>query len=246
MLSPDYLDSLDRRLCRLGLLRVASWPMVSAGKPSRLYAGALSRTLPQFKTHIGITPFDETTRNIRHDVRAPFPIPANSIDIFQSEDVFEHIPYSELAPVIEEIYRVLKPGGLFRLSVPDYRCPILRNRSVKSDTGEILFDPGGGGDFVGDQVVDGGHVWFPTYEAVQLLLGQSSFAQGGTTTFLHYTLENGDSVLNQIDYSLGHVQRTPDHDDRVKGPRRAMSIVVDAVKHHAWRPPRTGTDPAPP
>jgi SAM-dependent methyltransferase len=214
----------------MGLLRPASWYSVTSGKQSRLYAGALSRALPQFKTHIGITPFEETTRNIRHDVRAPFPIPENSMDLFQSEDVFEHIPYSELQPVIEEIYRVLKPGGLFRLSVPDYRCPILRDRSLKNGEEEILFDPGGGGDFVDGTVINGGHVWFPTYEAVKLLMDQSNFARNGTITFLHYTLESGDSILNQIDYSLGHVQRTPDHDHRVRSPRCAMSIVVDAVK----------------
>jgi SAM-dependent methyltransferase len=230
MLPPDLLERIDRRLCQIGLLRPASWPMISAAKQPKLYAGGLSRALPQFKTHIGITPFDESTRNIRHDVRAPFPIADNSIDLFQSEDVFEHIPYSEVPPVIEEIYRVLKPGGLFRLSVPDYRCPILRDRSLKKCDGEILFDPGGGGDFVDGAVINGGHVWFPTYETVQSLMKQSNFQRSGTITFLHYTLENGDSVLDPIDYSLGHVQRTPDHDDRVRSLRCAMSIVVDAVK----------------
>jgi SAM-dependent methyltransferase len=230
MPSPNTLDKIDRLLCRVGLLAPASWSNVSSGKRAKLYAGGISRGLPQFKTHIGITPFEETTRNIRHDVRAPFPIPDNSIDVFQSEDVFEHIPYSELQPVIEEIYRVLKPGGIFRLSVPDYRCSILRDRSLKNGDGEILFDPGGGGDFVDGVVINGGHVWFPTYEMVQFLMDQSSFARRGTITFLHYTLASGDSVLNRIDYSLGHVQRTPDHDDRVRSPGCAISIVVDAVK----------------
>lgn len=220
----DILDDIDGKLCRTGILRPMGWDRAR----SRLYAGRVSRALPQFKTHVGVTPFDSSTRNIRHDIRAPFPIPDGSIEAFQSEDVFEHIPYGDLLPIVEEIHRVLKPGGLFRLSVPDYRCPILLRRSTKAQDGQILFDPGGGGSFVDGRVVDGGHVWFPIYEAVRLLMEQSSFA--GTVNYLHYTAETGESVLHDIDYSLGHVQRTPDHDARIQNPRRAMSIVLDAIK----------------
>lgn len=48
----------------------------------------------------------------------------NSVDIYQSEDVFEHIEYQTIPSIFNEIYRVLKPNGLFRLSMPDYRCDI--------------------------------------------------------------------------------------------------------------------------
>lgn len=59
----------------------------------------------------------------------------------------EHIKYTDLPDILNEIYRILKPGGLFRLSVPDYNCDILWERSEKDSNGKIRFDPGGGGSY---------------------------------------------------------------------------------------------------
>ena len=42
--------------------------------------------------------------------------------------------------------------------------------------------------------------------------------------------EMGKGVTHPIDYSIGHVMRTPDHDERVKNPYRPMSLVVDCIK----------------
>ena len=48
--------------------------------------------------------------------------------------------------------------------------------------------------------------------------------------FYHYYDDLKKSVTKPIDYTIGHVMRTPDHDERVKNPYRAMSIVVDCIK----------------
>ena len=170
-----WLDTIDVRLCRMGVLRAASWSDVLGAKEAKLYAGHIDRSIQQFPTHYGVTPFLSSSRNIRHDMREPLPIPDNSIDVFQSEDVFEHIEYSSIGGIIDEIYRVLKPGGLFRLSVPDYRCPMLAARSIKDVDGKIVFDPIGGGRFEDGKVIEGGHVWFPVYETVKALFDSSSF-----------------------------------------------------------------------
>ena len=37
-------------------------------------------------------------------------------------------------------------------------------------------------------------------------------------------------VTHKIDYSKGHIHRTPDTDQRVQNPYRPMSIVVDCYK----------------
>lgn len=44
--------------------------------------------------------------------------------------MFEHIEYKALHRVFDDIHRILKPGGLFRLSVPDYRCDVYARRSL--------------------------------------------------------------------------------------------------------------------
>ena len=48
--------------------------------------------------------------------------------------------------------------------------------------------------------------------------------------FFHFYGEDGIGVTNAIDYSLGHVMRTPDHDERVQRTYRPLSIVVDCRK----------------
>jgi SAM-dependent methyltransferase len=226
------LDIADHIACRVGLGRPADWVHAIASASVRLYAGKLRRGLPQFTTHIGITPFFRSSRNICYDVtRLPYPIGDGVVDIYQSEDVFEHLPLEVQVPIYDEIYRVLKPGGLFRLSLPDYNFDGYKDRCIRSQAGGLLFDPGGGGRLEGERVVDGGHLWFPTIDLMRDLFDRSCFGRNGTVHFLHYTEADGVGVLNSIDYSVGHIQRTPDHDLRVHGARRPISIVIDAIKN---------------
>jgi hypothetical protein len=224
------LDISDYVLCRYGPLSFPSWTDFQASNSRKLYAGKLRRALPQFATHFGITPFYASTRNIHHDVAKPFPIPEGSIDLFQSEDVFEHIELAKMVPIFNEIHRVLSPGALFRLSLPDYHLDLNIQRCQKGPTGEIVFDPGGGGQFVDGRVNGGGHVWFPTIEVVRGLFEESLFGAHGIVKFLQYNNGDGTFKLDPVDHSLGYVQRTPDHDDRVSDRLRAISIVVDAFK----------------
>ena len=165
-----------------------------------------------------------------HDITKPIPLPNNSVDVYLSEDVFEHLDYNSLPTIINEIYRVLKPGGVLRLAMPDYRCDILANRSLKDKTGNIIFDPQGGGSFVNGKIIGGGHLWFPYYETTKALLQQTDFFKRGQINFLHYYNQKNKSITTQIDYDVCYVRRTPDHDGRVSKPYRAMSIVVDLIK----------------
>lgn len=200
-----------------------------------LYAGDIPDK-PEYRStrRIGLSLKHDDGWHIRHDISKPLPIPDESVDTFQAEDVFEHIPYEKLPATLSEIFRVLKTEGLFRLSVPDYRCDILYNRSIKDANGNIVFDPLGGGTYrrklllYGEKrVLNGGHVWFPSYEKVLRLLRDTQFS---SVDFLHYYDENWIGHTKPIDYTRGFVQRTPDHDARVSSPFRPMSIVVDCIK----------------
>jgi SAM-dependent methyltransferase len=224
------LDIADYILCRYGPLSFPSWQGFLASGSRKLYAGKLRRALPQFATHFGVTPFYASTRNIQQDIAKPFPIPDGCVEAFQSEDVFEHIELTKMVPVFNEIHRVLAPGGLFRLSLPDYHFDLYRQRCQRAPGGEIVFDPGGGGKFIDGRIVDGGHVWFPTIEIVRDLFDQSSFGAHGVVQFLQYNNGDGTFKLDPIDYSQGYIKRTPDHDARVSDRPRPISIVVDARK----------------
>jgi predicted SAM-dependent methyltransferase len=203
----------------------SSLNQVTAPLVVKLYAGDIPER-PEYDGWIGLSLTKSDHRHILHDITTPFQMADNSVDAFQTEDVLEHIQYEKLPTVLNEIFRVLKPGALYRLSVPDYGCDVLRERSVKDVHGNIIFDPGGGGT-----PEDPGHLWFPRIESVYRMLEKTRFHTEGRMDFLHYWDMNRPTfVMRPIDYSKGFVKRTPDHDERVKAPYRPMSIVIDLYK----------------
>ncbi|HFB64457.1 MAG TPA: methyltransferase domain-containing protein [Aeromonadales bacterium] len=194
-------------------------------KIRKLYAGDIVHRANKYDGFVGLSLTRDNENHIKFDITQDFPLPENSIDVFQAEDVFEHIPYRKQALIINRIYSILKPGGLFRLSVPDYNCDLLYKRALYNYKGEIVFDPGGGGTLEAP-----GHVWFPNYNNVLAIIKNTLFYQQGQVNFLHYYLNRENFVLKKIDYTKGYIARTPDHDKRVQNPVRPMSIVLDCFK----------------
>jgi len=222
------LDRVQRSLYKFDIIKPPSWDQFLKNKKRSLYAGSLTKEHKK-QGYYGITPFERKKQHLYHNIINKMPIPDDSIDVFQSEDVFEHIEFNKLETIFKEIYRVLKPGAIFRLSLPDYSFDHYAARSHRDKNGEIIYDPLGGGEYIDGKVCNGGHVWFPKKETVEILFKNSPF-EDDKVKYLHYYDANNKSITNKIDYSLGMVYRTPDHDERAKTPYRAMSIVVDAYK----------------
>lgn len=217
------------------------WDLVSKSSRILLYAKNMHCSNPSYCTPAEnpncykFACLSHNKSNSTHmifDITQKLPLPDNSVDVYLAEDVFEHIEYNSLVEVINEIYRVLKPGGFCRISMPDYRCDILQDRSTKDKNGKIVFDPMGGGQFVDGKVINGGHLWFPVFETTQALLKKTKFFTYGKINFLHYYDLHSKSITKPIDYSICYVRRTPDNDGRVKNPYRVMSIVVDLFKQN--------------
>ena len=61
-----------------------------------------------------------------YDVRKPLPYDDNTFDCAYAMHVIEHLDPKEGAAFAQEIYRILKPKGIFRLSTPDLE-DIIRN-----------------------------------------------------------------------------------------------------------------------
>ena len=201
------------------------WAKIDRQPTVHLYAGDLPDD-PRYAKFVGLSLTRQDPRHIRHDVTKQMPLGDSRVTTYYAEDVFEHIRFAALFKTMRDIYRVLKPSGVCRLALPDYRCDVLQRRTMKKN-GRLVFDPGGGGTLVFGKVFGGGHVWFPTYELVEELVNSVPFSE---VNFLHYYSSDGSATTHPIDYSLGHVQRTPDFDKRVATPYRPMSIVVDCVK----------------
>lgn len=75
-----------------------------------LNLGCGYRKLPGY-TNIDIRA--EVEPDLCLDVTRGLPFNDGSVDEVRAVDFLEHIPVGKVVPLIEEIYRVLKPGGMF-------------------------------------------------------------------------------------------------------------------------------------
>ena len=169
-----------------------------------LYFGSLGPHERQYQVpnFIGLALEPQHDREIRHDATAALPFESNAIAKVQSQDVFEHLPFEKVPFVLDEVYRVLKPGGVFRLSVPDYRSPVLKRRSVYDWRGRVTGDLLMGAttyfdNTTGDARVrfseDGhAHIWFPRYE---LRIMQERAERIGAQVEVLSTPRRGTSVV---------------------------------------------------
>jgi SAM-dependent methyltransferase len=85
-----------------------------------LYYGSMRKEEPQYSNPkfmcLALEP--KTEKEIKHNAYDKLNFPENSIAKIQSQDVFEHLDYNRLPAIFDDIYRVLKKGGVFRLSTP--------------------------------------------------------------------------------------------------------------------------------
>jgi SAM-dependent methyltransferase len=57
--------------------------------------------------------------DLRCDIRDGLPIRANSLDYIVSIHVLQDLMYTDLRPALRELHRILKPGGILRIGLPD-------------------------------------------------------------------------------------------------------------------------------
>lgn len=84
----------------------------------KLHLGCGKRYIPGF-IHIDIANFDHIDYRISVDNLSV--IESNSCSLIYASHVFAYFDRSEAIGVIKEWYRVLRPGGLLRMAVPDFR-----------------------------------------------------------------------------------------------------------------------------
>jgi predicted SAM-dependent methyltransferase len=60
------------------------------------------------------------------DFRSSLPFRNNTVDVIYSHHVIEHLPDTKLAFHFKEMFRVLKPGGIFRVGGPSGEAAMLK------------------------------------------------------------------------------------------------------------------------
>lgn len=68
------------------------------------------------------------------DITHKLPVADNSVDNLYCSHVLEHLSFQEFHHALNESHRMLKPGGIFRLVMPDLR-PLIE-RYMKNDSPE--------------------------------------------------------------------------------------------------------------
>jgi predicted SAM-dependent methyltransferase len=84
--------------------------------PRYLNLGCGERFHPTW-TNVDVAPCDE--RVMKHDVRGSLPFASGAFDAVYHSHLLEHLPRDEAPGFLIECHRVLKPGGLIRVVVPD-------------------------------------------------------------------------------------------------------------------------------
>lgn len=93
-----------------------------------------------------------TVRPLVHDITKPLPFATNSISAIYGSHVLEHLYRSDAIRLLAESKRVLKPGGVLRLVVPDVQA-MARNYLANKDA-QREGDQYGNGDSPADLLND--------------------------------------------------------------------------------------------
>jgi predicted SAM-dependent methyltransferase len=100
----------------------------------KLHLGCGARFIPGY-VHIDAVDFPHVDHQAAID-RLPF-IPDDSVELIYACHVLEHFKRNQVAEVLEEWHRVLQPGGVLRLAVPDFAA-LCRVYTQTGDLGLVI------------------------------------------------------------------------------------------------------------
>ena len=123
---------------------------------------------------------------LNYNLLKPWPIENNSIDFIAGSHFIEHLDLNDGMQFLKEAFRVLRPGGVIRLSCPDLE--IYANHYVKKDkaffghklirewcTFKKAVTPGE--IFIAKAYDSGGsHKWFYDFDSLKHILESAGFA----------------------------------------------------------------------
>jgi predicted SAM-dependent methyltransferase len=106
------------------------------------------------------------------DITKPLPFPDACLDAIYGSEVIEHIERRQVVPFLAEAYRVLKPGGVLRLTTPDLRsvCQIylgVHERTCLQDQATTWLEAEFSPDYWANAMVRfWGHQWVWDFDAL--------------------------------------------------------------------------------
>ncbi len=191
-------------------------------KEIKLYAGDITDEVHYNEKNLyGLSINKSDKRHIFHNIMDCYPLMDNCIYRYEAEEVLEYVPQEKQKNTLNEICRILKKGCCCRITISDFNSPYLMSRTMTDSRGQLIFDPGAGGRY-GKNGIEGGAVYFPTYENFKEILEQTNF-----TSFDWLCYHTKDNILHKkyIDMSNGYNKRVINDSDE-----DVYCIVVDCYK----------------
>jgi len=172
------------------------------------------------KLHVGCGPFPKPgwvnidqcrEADLRLDLRHRFPFYDNSVEMVYSEHVFEHMTYPhESFHFLHESLRVLKPGGVFSMGIPDSEWAV--KAYVNGDTRYY--------ELATKQ-------WHPSECHTRMQHLNYHFRQGGEHKYA-YDFETLSQVLKEAGFTA--IERRDFNSQLDSELRREGTIYIDAKK----------------
>jgi predicted SAM-dependent methyltransferase len=120
--------------------------------------------------------------DLNWDLRYPLPFEDNSVDFIFNEHFFEHITPEEALPIMQDLKRVLKPGGVMRIAMPDLESvvshylhvPLNKDHVIKDYHFEHVKTPA---EWINMSFRWWGHQWLYDWEELQRRLMEAGFTK---------------------------------------------------------------------
>ena len=119
------------------------------------------------------------------DIRVGLPLEPDSLDYIVAIHSLPEIPFTEIVPTLTELRRVLKPGGVLRLALPDLDKGIAAYQRRDTDYFKVPDDDARsvGAKFVTQMVWYGYSRSLFTYEFIEEQLQKAGFASVANCAF---------------------------------------------------------------
>jgi predicted SAM-dependent methyltransferase len=202
--------SLFRQFVLTFATAVVRWPMsrrirqlVVRASP-KLHLGCASTILPGW---INVDLFGRLPADVALDLRRPLPIADSSVDAIFTEHMLEHLTYGDAVVLVRECARVLRPGGLMRIVVPDFEK---QARSYAGAPGPLATD-------------GAGHVP-PLVALANIAYGHAHRSIWDSATLI-LLLEQAGLAAQKQGFGESRLHPCPD-----STARAAQSLYVEAVK----------------
>lgn len=152
------------------------------------------------------------------DIVRGLPVPLESVDGLFGSHILEHLTYTDFSAALKNSYSCLKPGGRFRIIVPDLAAYIIRYQEAKTSEDavrrrraayEFCKDTGLGGEAARrtlfaralDCFSNSRHHWMWDYEGLAHALADHGFT--GITRFKKGACEDNMFLQLERDHQFG-------------------------------------------